>query len=148
MQRQNKDLDEVLGKFKPSFRKLSRNKSAYVTLTGSSVSENLASPVSALSNVAPVSASVSSVSASLPPQPIVPEIKLVSTKPSLDQTIVGGEGNSDIGGGSGEQVRVGDRDDVVVDLAGSAAGMDPRVSAILSNLRPRGDLHVHFHFGH
>ena len=159
IQRQNKDLDKVLGKFNPKFQKLSRKKSAYVALTGSSsVTENLASPVSAVPVVAPVAASVSvprpvqsSVEQPLQPSdlPIVSGIKLVSKKPSLDQTGGGGgEGNSDLGGGGGDQVRDGDRDDVVVDLAGNVAGLDPRVSAILSNLRSRGDLHVHFHFGH
>jgi hypothetical protein len=163
IQRQNKDLDEVLGKFNPTFRKLSRKKDAYVALAGSSsVSENLACPVSAVPVVASVSASVSatlpvksSVEHPLQPivlLPVVSESKLVSTKVSLDQIGGGGggEGNSDLGGGGGggEQVRDGDRDDVVVDLAGNVAGLDPRVSSILSMLRPRGDLHVHFHFGH
>jgi hypothetical protein len=139
IQRQNKDLDEVLGKFNTKFRKLSRKKSAYIALTGSSsVSENLASPVLAVPVVAPVSASVSvplpvhsSVEHPLQQRfflPIVSESKLVSKKPSLDQTGGGGgggEGNSDLGGGGGEQVRDWDRDDVVVDLAENVAGLDP-----------------------
>jgi hypothetical protein len=123
-----------------SSEKLSRKKSAYIALTGSSsVSENLAAPVLAVPVVAPVSASVSvplpihsSVEHPLQQSvflPIVSESKLVSKKQSLDQTGGGGgEGNSDLGGGGGEQVRDGDRDDVVVDLAENVAGLDPCIS--------------------
>jgi hypothetical protein len=61
---------------------------------------------------------------------------------SGDVTLVGGGGGGGGGGGSGIQGSGGGRADVAGDLM-----VDSRVSSILRNLQHSGDLHLHFHFG-
>jgi hypothetical protein len=176
VQRQNKDIDVVLGRVKAPVSDVLVKAKKPVSSLSSNAAKNkqqvcLSGFDSALSAQFAVGLSAARRSESVPRtreeqetsilrDKVLSNIIQASANTSVQLTPDqrgggGGEESSEVvGGRGGEELRTVDQVEVVggAVLNGSSLGdlpaaLDPRVSSILSNLRSHGDLHVHFHFG-
>jgi hypothetical protein len=177
VQRQNKDLDSVLGRVKSSSSRnsVTPKKSGSSSASASSKRQqtvvasrdfdsNLASTFSVGLAAARNSESVgrtreeqeatierANVLSNINCLPqIAPVSRLSSVRlVSSDQHGGGGgeESSEVVGGSGGEEFRTVGHGDGSVQNLVDMSSVDPRVSTILSNLRNHGELHVHFHFG-
>jgi len=176
VQRQNKDIDVVLGRVKAPVSDVLVKAKKPVSSSSSNAAKNkqqvcLSGFDSALSAQFAVGLSAARRSESVPRtreeqetsilrDKVLSNIIQASANTSVQLTPDqrgggGGEESSEVvGGRGGEELRTVDQVEVVggAVLNGSSLGdlpaaLDPRVSSILSNLRSHGDLHVHFHFG-